>query len=368
MKIIRITIWSLRIPLTKPYALMGGRQIFDALDSTIIRLDTDEGVTGWGENCPWGASYLPAHAPGARAGLETIAPTLIGLEPLGIDHVNRAMDAALPGHPYVKSGIDIACWDILGKVAGLPLWNLLGGESAEPVEANGTVATGTPDEMVERLLSGSASGLRTHSVKLGSREPAEDIARIRAVDAVLPDGEKITWDANRGWTPGIALQVLNATGTTHWVEQPCETIAECADVAARVANPIMLDECLATFDDHLRAWSLGAAQGVKVKPNRVGGLTRARQVRDFGVNVGWSMHIEGLGGCGIDNMAALHLASSTPADNRLATWPGDDLVDIDVCHGTGVKTVDGMLVPHSTPGHGVTPEENALGAPVAVFG
>lgn len=338
-----------------------------SLDSTLIRIDTDAGVVGWGEACPWGASYLPAHGPGVRAGIETLAPALIGENPLGLDHINRVMDAALPGHPYVKSGIDIACWDILGKVTGQPLWQLFGGDAPATVEVLGSVPSADPDEMASNLKSNSARGARTHSVKLGGQDPALDIERIRAVDAALPTGERITWDANRGWTPGVALQVLNATQTTHWVEQPCKTTEECAQVAARVMNPIMLDECLFSFDDHLRAWSLRAAQGVKIKPGRAGGMTRARQLRDLGVSVGWQMHIEGLGGCGLEHMAVLHLASSTPPSHRLATWPGDDLVEIDICHGTGSRTIDGFVTPHSTPGHGTTPDEAALGDPVAIY-
>ncbi|MEM8786850.1 MAG: mandelate racemase/muconate lactonizing enzyme family protein [Pseudomonadota bacterium] len=367
MKISRISCWSVPIPLREPYVLRGGRTRVDALDSTIIRIDTDAGVHGWGEACPWGKRYLPAHATGICAGVATIAPDLIGESPLGLEHVSRVMDAALPGHLYVKSGLDIACWDILGKVAGLPLWQLFGGASPTPVEALASVLSMDPDDMARALQGNSARGIRTHSVKLGDTDPTKDIDRIRAVDAALPQGERITWDANRGWTPGTALQVLNSTGTAHWVEQPCETIEECATVAARVQNPIMLDECLHSFEDHQRAWSLRAAQGVKIKPGRVGGLTRARQVRDYGVSLGWQMHIEGLGGGGLEHMAILHLASSTPESHRLASWPGDDLVDVDICQGTGARTTEGVITPHSTPGHGTTPDEDALGDPIAVY-
>ncbi|WP_299658121.1 mandelate racemase/muconate lactonizing enzyme family protein [uncultured Tateyamaria sp.] len=367
MKITRITCWAVPIPLTDPYFLRGGRLKVTSIDSTLIRIDTDEGVSGWGEACPWGSRYLPAHGPGVRAGLETVAPDLIGENPLGLEHINRVMDAALPGHPYVKSGLDIACWDILGKVSGLPLWQLFGGDGPDAVEMTGSVSAGDPDDMVARMKICSARGVRAHSIKLGDLNPALDIERIRAVDAALPAGECITWDANRGWTPGVAMQVLNATQTTHWVEQPCDGISECALVAGRVANPIMLDECLFTFDDHLRAWSLGAAQGVKVKPGRAGGLTRARQIRDFGVSVGWQMHIEGLGGCGLEDMAVLHLASSTPTANRLSSWSVEDLVDIDICNGTAPRNQNGFLSPHSTPGHGTTPDLDALGDPAAIY-
>ncbi|MEM7547927.1 MAG: mandelate racemase/muconate lactonizing enzyme family protein [Pseudomonadota bacterium] len=367
MRISRITAWAAHIPLKKPYFLAGGTQRFESLDSTLIRIDTDEDVSGWGESCPWGNTYLPAHGPGVRAALETIAPALIGADPRSPEEINRIMDAALPGHPYAKSGLDTACWDILGKVAGLPLWQLFGGAEAAPVEVMGSVSFGDATAMIAELEANGAAGRRTHSVKLGAREPAEDIARIEAIDAALPPGERITWDVNCAWTPATAVQVLNATSTAHWVEQPCATLRQCAHVAARIRNPVMLDECLHSFDDHLDAWSTRACEGAKVKPNRVGGLTRARQIRDFGVSVGWRMHIEDLGGCGLADMAAVHLASSTPDAHRLASWVGDELIAEDYCDGTGARSENGWTTPSSAPGHGVELNVERLGDAVAVF-
>ena len=130
MRITKISVWQLDLPLNEPYFLSGGRLKFETLDSTFVRIDTDEGISGWGEGCPWGHTYLPAHGAGIRAGIETIAPILIGEDPRGLVHINRLMDVQLPGHPYAKAPIDIACWDILGRASGMPLWQLLGGGAA----------------------------------------------------------------------------------------------------------------------------------------------------------------------------------------------------------------------------------------------
>ena len=119
MKISRISVWQIDLPLHTPYFLSGGRLRFDRLDSTIIRIDTDDGLSGWGEACPWGHTYLPAHGPGVRAGLGVLAPCVIGLDPRALDHLNAVMDSMLPGHPYVKSAIDMACWDIFGQAANV---------------------------------------------------------------------------------------------------------------------------------------------------------------------------------------------------------------------------------------------------------
>ncbi|MEM7189414.1 MAG: mandelate racemase/muconate lactonizing enzyme family protein [Pseudomonadota bacterium] len=365
MKITNITVWQMTLPLSAPYSLSGGRLTYDSLDSTFVRIDTDAGLGGWGESCPWGHTYLPSHGPGVRAGIETIAPFLIGEDPRALDHINRVMDTALPGHPAAKSAIDIACWDILGQVAGLPLWQLMGGANADPVAVNSSIGTGTPDEMIAKIQTASAKGYRTHSAKIGGDDAAADIARIEAISAALPSGEQVTFDVNRAWTPGMALRVLNATRTADWVEQPCETMEQCAEVASHVTNPILLDECLHDMQDHLDAWRRRACVGLKVKPGRVGGLTRARQIRDFSVSVGWQMHIEDVGGSALADTAALHLAASTSKAFRMASWVCYDHLSVDPMPGQGARNIGGFATPPSTPGLGVVPDIDMLGEPVA---
>ena len=367
MKITRISVWAIDLPLTKPYWLSGGRLKFERLDSTFVRLDTDEGISGWGEGCPWGTTYLPAHGPGIRAGIQTLAPAILGRDPRSLRSLNEAMDVQLPGHLYVKSAIDMAAWDILGKVANMPLWQLFGGSSAVAVPVNSSISTGTPKEMVALIQEARNKGYRVHSAKLGGTDIAADIARINGIAAELPPTDKVTFDINRAWTPGVAVQVLNSVAARDWVEQPCETLDQCAQVARRVQNPIMLDECLHTFQDHLDAWRLGACEGVKVKPNRVGGLTKALQIRDFGVSVGWQMHIEDLGGSALADTAAIHLASATPDANRLASWLCHYHLSFDPVPGQGARNVNGFSTPPSAPGLGIVPDEALLGDPAAIY-
>ena len=368
MRITRIKVWQRTMPLNEPYWLSGGRLKFEELDSTFVRIDTDEGLSGWGEACPWGHTYLPAHGPGVRAGLETIAPAVIGLDPRGFESINAVMDMTLPGHPYVKSAIDMACWDIAGKAAGMPLWMMMGGQNTVPVHVNSSISTGTPDEMLALIKKASAKGYRVHSAKIGGSDTNADIERIEAISAALPHDESVTFDVNRAWTPGVAVNVLNSVKARDWVEQPCETLDQCAHVAGRVQNPIMLDECMHDFNDHLSAWQMKACEGVKVKPNRVGGLTKAKQIRDFGVSVGWQMHIEDLGGSALADTAAIHLAASTPDANRLASWLCHYHLADDPVPGQGARNIGGFATPPSLPGLGVNVDENILGDAVAIYG
>ena len=133
MKITRFTVWKFELPLAEPYQLSGGRLKVESLDSTILKIDTDVGLSGWGEACPWGHNYLAAHGPGVRSGIETIAPAIIGEDPRALGHLNRCMEITLPGHQHARSTIDIACWDIFGQPCEIPLWMLFGGNQAEGV-------------------------------------------------------------------------------------------------------------------------------------------------------------------------------------------------------------------------------------------
>ena len=139
------------------------------------------GVTGWGEVCPLGPFYLPAYGAGARTGIAELAPHLIGLDPRELGRLNRRMDAALKGHPYVKSAIDMACWDILGKAAGLPVCDaarrpLRRGRRPLPRDLAGELG----EDGRRASPRYRAEGYRKFQLKVGG-DPDEDIARIRAV-------------------------------------------------------------------------------------------------------------------------------------------------------------------------------------------
>ena len=369
MRIAAIAVWRLDLPLRRPYRLSGGRLGVERLDSTVVRLATDEGLHGWGESCPWGATYLPAFGRGVRAGIEELAPTLLGLDPRRIDVASRAMDAALPGHPYVKSAIDMACWDILGRSAELALCDLLGGREAGAVAANSSIPTGAPEAMAEGVAAARAAGYRVHSCKVGGTDAARDIARIRAVTAALEEGERVTFDANRAWTPALAVEVMNrvAGEAPGWFEQPCETLDQCLHVRRRTRQPIVLDECLHSFGDHIAAHGAGACEGVKVKPARLGGFAQARRARDFGVSVGWRMHVEEVGGTVLADTAAIHLAQSTPESHRMASWLAHEHLACDIAPGQGARNDNGWTSAPDLPGIGVEPEPDRLGEPVAVY-
>ena len=118
MKITAIKAWQVDLPLKEGRYSWSNGNFVEVFDATVVAVETDAGITGYAECCPLGSAYLPAYAAGVRAGLEEIGPKLLGLDPRDLGVLNRRMDAVLRGHAYVKAPIDVACWDILGKVAG----------------------------------------------------------------------------------------------------------------------------------------------------------------------------------------------------------------------------------------------------------
>src|SRR5215472_548519 len=149
---------------------------------TLVRLRTDEGMDGWGEITPLGSTYLPTFAEGVRTALRFLAPHLLGLDPTNLSGLRRAMDAALMGHQYAKSAVDIACWDLRGQAAGLPIATLLGGVLHKDFPLYEAVPLGPPQSMASFAERRISAGINRFQLKVGNN-PRDDAARTRAVVA-----------------------------------------------------------------------------------------------------------------------------------------------------------------------------------------
>ena len=367
MKITSISVYQIDLPLEHPYWLSGGRLKFECLDATLVKIDTDAGIVGWGEGTPWGHTYVPAHGPGIRAGIETMAPFILGLDPRRVLDVERAMDLSLPGHLYAKSPIDMACWDIAGQAAGVPIADLMGGGSRTPRPIASSVGAKTVEETREVMERYRARGYIAHSVKIGGNVD-RDIARIRDVEAHRGADEIILYDVNRGWTRAQALQVMRATEALNVTfEQPCETLDDIAAIAAKHAAPVSVDEALVTLQDAARIARDGLAEVFGIKLNRVGGLTKAARMRDIALAHGVDMFVMATGGTVLADTEALHLAATIPDANCRAVWACQDMITVEIAGGRGPRNTAGHLHLPETPGLGVHPDEATLGDPVAVY-
>ncbi|ERO60121.1 MULTISPECIES: mandelate racemase/muconate lactonizing enzyme family protein [Pseudomonas] len=367
MKISAIEVHGFAVPLREPYSLNGGQLRYSELDSTVVLVRTDGGLVGVGESCPWGATYLPGFGKGVRAGLAELAPQLIGCNPLHLDVLNHSMDLLLPGHPYVKAALDIACWDILGKFAGLPVHALLGGRFQDAIGLQSSIPIATPQEMQVQLERARHEGYRTHSCKVGSGVE-EDIARIDCLLQQRQVGEVITFDVNRAWTVAEAAAVMNSLADpTVCFEQPCQTTRQCQHLRTLTRNPIILDESIVTLDDLVFAQQNHVCQVIGLKIGRVGGLTKARRMRDFCVEQGIRMNIEDTGGTQVSDSAMLHLATATPRRLHRASWNCCRHHDLQLARG-GFSIHEGRARVDDRPGLGLQLNDELFTTPVAVYG
>ena len=362
MKIIRIAAYRVELPRNEgSYRWSGGKSV-DVFDSTIVRVETDAGIDGYGEVCPLGPFYLPAYGEGVRAGIAEIGPHLIGEDPTQLGRLNRVMDAALKGHPYVKSGLDIACWDILGQVAGLPVCTLLGGRYGEAITLYRAISQAEPDAMAENVAGYRRQGYRRFQLKVGG-DPDTDIARIRAVAAVLGPGEVLVADANTGWLMHEAARVVRGVRDVDvYIEQPCLGYEECLSIRRRTDHPFVLDESVDGLDMLLKGHADGAMDVVNLKISKLGGLTKTRQARDLCVAMGVAMTLEDSWGGDVTTAAIAHLAHSTPEEFRFTATDFNSYVT--VCSAEGApRRLDGRMAASTAPGLGITPKMDVLGDP-----
>src|SRR4051812_7317258 len=352
MKIARILAYRVELPLHETtYKWSGGKSVA-IFDSTLVRVETDEGLIGHGEVCPLGPFYLPAYAEGVRAGLRELGPHLIGADPRQLGKLNRAMDAALKGHPYVKSGIDIACWDILGQAAGLPVCELLGGRYGDDVHLYRAISQDTPDAMASRVAGYRGEGYRRFQLKVGG-DPDVDIQRIHAVAAKLQPGDRLIADANTGWTQHEAMRVVRGVRDVDvYIEQPCLTYEECLSVRRHCDHPFVLDENVDGLDMLLRAKADLACDVVNLKISKSGGLTKPRQARDLCASMGIAMTLEDSWGGDIATAAIAHLAHSTPEEFRFTSTDFNSYVTVSTADGAPQR-VNGFMSAGTAPGLGI---------------
>lgn len=363
MKISKISVFQVDLPLHEgSYNWAGGKSV-KVFDSTVVRVETDEGITGHGEVCPLGPVYLPAYAEGARAGIQVLAPALLGQDPTQLATLNRHMDATLKGHPYVKSAIDMACWDIFGQATGQPVCNLLGGRYGDDFLLYRAISQEAPEAMAGKVAGYRAEGYRKFQLKVGG-DPETDIERIRAVSAELQRGDVLIADANTGWLMHQAARVVRAVKDIDvYIEQPCETFEECYSIRKMTDHPFVLDESIDGLPILLRANSLQAMDVVNIKISKFGGLTKARQARDLCVSLGIAMTIEDSWGGDIITAAISHLAHSTPTELLFSSTDFNSYVTVSIADNAPQRN-NGRLAASTAPGLGITPKMDALGQAV----
>lgn len=366
MRIKKIDVFQTNYSMAAGKFVISGGKVATEQDSTIVRIETQDGLVGWGEHCVFSPSYMIAHAEGARAALKLLAPAIIGMDPTSPDLIYSVMDRTMKGHLYAKAAIDIACWDLLGKYAKLPLYQLLGGKHRELIPLYAPISLATPEKMKEDCLAWKSRGYKRFQMKVGT-DFTTDVERVHQCLSVLDGAERIIFDANGNWSQHEAVQIVSAlAGLKIHVEQPCGTIEECARVRQRSNHPYILDESISSYADLLRAHEQDALDVVMLKISRLGGITPVKRARELAMELGLAVTVEDSGGSDIITAAMAHLSASTPERFFMNGFFTGTMVKERISDW-GCKNESGFG--HLPNGHGlgIVVNQEVIGSPVASY-
>ena len=362
MKITGVRLWHVPLTSHATYYMAAGKTCA-TVETVVIAVETDTGLTGWGEVCPI-PHYLPAYARGVAPALAELAPVLIGANPLGAETLTARVAAYLPGHPYARSALDLAFWDLTGKAAGLPLHTLLGGQRQADLPLYHSITCTDPDEMARMARDAQAAGMTQFQAKLGaSGDWQTDVERLTRVREAVGQGPLVYGDWNCGATSLDASRV--ARGVAHldiMIEQPCATLEDCARVRAASGLPMKLDELAHDTASLLHAHQMGILDAVALKLSKFGGLTALRQARDLCLHLGPMMCVEDTWGSDIAMAAALHLAAATDPARVLNVCDLSGYVTPRLAPDGPTRSNGRIRLPEG-PGLGLAPDLDLLGSP-----
>ncbi|MCP2033644.1 L-alanine-DL-glutamate epimerase-like enolase superfamily enzyme [Planomicrobium sp. HSC-17F08] len=281
MKIVKAEIYSVEFPLKEPFII--SYATYPNMPAVIVKLETDTGIIGYGEAVP------DEHVTGEQVSgtyeilKNVLVPEILGQSPFDIEEIHHLMNAAIARNPAAKAAIDIACYDLMGKAAGQPVYNLIGGQAHKHLQYPKVLSIEAPEIMAEKAKRAMDEGFSSLKLKVGGSDSATDIARIYAVRQAVGPAMPIRIDVNQGWkTVGHAVQTINQLADAHltWIEQPIRMgdIRGLADVRRKTSTPIMADESVQTMEDVLEIIRLEAADYINIKLMKCGGIFPAIQM------------------------------------------------------------------------------------------
>ena len=339
----------------------GGRR---GLVSVVVEVDTDEGVVGLGE-----APAYPS-ADVVLGVLWSLDDLVVGEDPLRIERLVRRIDAVGTWH-HVRAtspaiaAVEMACWDILGKVSGQPLVNLFGGRVRDEVEYFWYVVRKDADAMQTAARAGVDRGFNTLYVKVGWADPRADVDVVEAVRAGSGPDARIRVDANEAWSAGAAIRIVRQLERfgLDFVEQPVSgrNLAEMAYVRGRLGVPLLANEATWTREDVLATVHAGAADAVSVDNQMDGGLLNMKRAAGIAEAAAVPVVKHSLGELAIATVAAAHVIASTPnflyANQSYAALLADDVIE-----GGALRYEHGKLRVPDGPGLGVSIDRDRLDA------
>lgn len=336
LKITQINLYRYDIPLKAPIAISLGT--IDHARNLLVEIQTNEGITGWGEGSPFWMIVGETQASGLAAA-QDMTRLLLNRDPLDIEGNINTLTRYLPGHPTTRSAVDMALYDIAAKAANMPLYQFLGG-SKRPLVTDETIYLNTPDRMVDDALRIQAKGAEAIKVKLGTNV-RDDIRRVEAIRAAIGDATPIRTDANQGWDVVTALAVLRAIGNQNvqYCEQPIKRhdIAGLRHLRRHSPVPLMADESLFDATDAIRLVRAEAVDYFNIKLSKSGGVFEALKINAIAEAAGIPCMI----GCMSESRLAL-----TANTHFAAARQNVQFCDLDGCFEHATDPVQGGITYH----------------------
>lgn len=353
MKIRKIEVGEISIPLVTPFKT--ALRTVDSVYDLIVRVTADDGQVGYGEAPP--TAVITGDTMGSiRCAIEDfIAPSLIGMDILDIDGIMERLHGCILKNTSAKAAVDMAVYDLYAKSLGKPLYQVLGGRR-KTIETDLTISVNPIDEMVSDSLKAVEQGFRILKIKVG-KEGLGDIQRIAAIREAVGSDVKLRIDANQGWTPKQAVQIISAMEDRgiemDLVEQPVKAhdFAGMQYVTSHVYTPILADESVFSVEDAVAIIQGHAADLINIKLMKTGGIYQALKI----CALAETYHVECMIGCMLESKVAVsagaHLAAAKGIITR-ADLDGPSLCSVDPYQGGPVYTGPSIVM-NDTPGLGI---------------
>ncbi|MGH7056560.1 MAG: enolase C-terminal domain-like protein [Acetobacteraceae bacterium] len=313
IRISGVSVFTVRIPVRAVHS--HGIGDLAASTNVILKLDTDAGITGWGEAAPW--AVFTGSAEASFAALDVyLRPLLLGADPMRVQALVLAAERSIVHCTEAKAAMEMALLDIVGKVLGVPVCDLLGGRVRDEIPLSFSIANpdfGADIEFVRELCR---DGIRLFKVKTGFAEHREDLRRLEKLREVLPEDTEIRIDYNQGMQPWEAIRRLRDIEQFHptFIEQPvpAENRAALGAIALALDTPIMADESVFTPAEALHVSGEHLADLISVKIQKSGGIWRAREIAAIAAAGGLACYGGDMFETGIACSAGTHLIAATP--------------------------------------------------------
>jgi L-Ala-D/L-Glu epimerase len=328
MKITRVETFPVHIPLKPERRMITALGEHIVSEYLIVRVHTDAGIDGVGE-----ATVMPAWSGetiwGAQAIVDRVLARVVeGCDPASIAELDRRMDRACRHNWFAKSAIEMACWDIQGKAAGKPVYELLGG-AVRPLTIRSRFSMGAYElpRARKRAQELVEAGFTTIKVKVGGKAE-DDIARVRAVREVIGPDLSLTIDANCGWDADTAIHCVNALADCRIAlnEQPTPDgdYGGMARVRRETKPPVMADDMVFNLSHARELVRNECCDLISLYPGKNGGIRKSKEIAEYAADHGVKCSIGSNLEWDIATAAMMHLVVATP-NIQVEQFPGDVL-------------------------------------------